>query len=259
MIDIAISAAKQAGDLLRQAYNQSGFTHYTYKDASQIVSEVDVASEKCILGILQALFPDHSYFSEESGLTRQESAYYWVIDPLDGTTNFTRKLPHFNVSIALLKDNKPALAVVYHPLIDELYAAEFGKGAFLNGSKIRLSDVEEMSKSVVSIGRGASPEARKVAAKSFELLAPNVRSIRDFGATALDLSYLAAGKFDAHVNNSCNLYDCAAGNLIAIEAGACLTDFAGQPFDWNKEVSDILVTTPQLQKQYLDILAFVGG
>lgn len=254
MIKVAIQAAQEAGKHLRERFLEKGFMAYQYKTPHDIVTQVDSAAEAMVLGILKENFPGHKFFSEESGFTDSQSPFYWVIDPLDGTTNFSRNIPHFNVSIALLENNQPKLAVVYAPMADELFYAEVGMGAYLNGEHIKVSDAKKIAKSFAVIARGSGKEAKETFGSLFPKLTSTARSSRMLGAAALDLCYTACGRFDGYINPGCRFYDSAAGTIIAKEAGATVVDFEGQPFSWEKEVSDLLVTNETLVPQFLELV-----
>ncbi len=250
MLSVAVSVAKKAGNLLKKSFRRAHTV--SYKDAHNVVSESDVQAEKIIMAGIKKKFPTHDIFSEEAGMDAQGSDFLWIVDPLDGTTNFTRAVPHFCVSIALAKKGQVVLAVVYNPITGEIFTAEKGKGAFLNGKKISASGLDDISKAVVLVNRGASKEEKVRYTKIFDLLYKHVRSIRVYGSTALDLCYTAAGRFEAVIDNGCEFYDCAAGNLIAMEAGAMVTDFKGSR--WAVKKSDILVCSPLLHPQFVGIL-----
>lgn len=250
MLAIARTAATVAGERLRMRF---GETHeVTYKDGSQIVSEEDTRVEESIIAILERNFPGHAIFSEERKLIKKDSPYLWVIDPLDGTTNYVQGIPHFCVSIALSFSSRSLLGVVYDPMAQELFTAISGDGALLNGRELAVSTRKECDRAVIAFSRGSSQEAKRRAAAIFAACTDRVRSIRIPGATAADLCAVAAGRFDAMISNDCEFHDCAAGNLIASEAGALVSDFRGNPVSLTR--SDLLVTNTFLQAFLLDVL-----
>lgn len=255
MITHAIKAAKAAGEIIRANFSSTILTSITYKDLNNIVTETDIAAEQAIFNLLQTEFPDHGFFSEEAGLTTTDSPYLWVIDPLDGTSNFAHGLPFFCVSIALFKDKQPVLGVIYDPIHDELFTAELGKGAFLNEEKITPSNTQKLSPAIAVLGRGTSQEAKDRHAKLYTTITTHTRTNRILGSIALSITHTACGRFDAAIINDSNFYDCAAANIIAREAGTMVSDFQGQPLlHETKGMNDILVTTKNLQQEITKIL-----
>ncbi len=253
MLEVAIKAAKKAGAFIKENYKNENLV--SYKDPHNIVSEVDVEAESLILYTLQKAFPRHSFFSEEKGMIDNRSDYLWIIDPLDGTTNFTHHFPHFCVSIALTHKGEAMLGVIYQPMQNELFAAQKGKGSSLNGNHLTINNGVALEKTVLIINRGASKKEKLRHGDMVKLMSDYSRSIRVFGSTALDLCYVASGKFDVFMQNGCMAYDCAAGGLIAKEAGAFISDFSGNPWRIDMEkANDVLVAPPPLHKKLLAIL-----
>lgn len=254
MLNAAISAAKEAGALVMQGFGNSA-THGTFKqenDTLQIVTDFDTAAEKIILSRLKGVFPSHAFFSEEAGDDRAPSDYRWIIDPIDGTSNYARHIPFFCVSIGLAYKNKPVLGVVYQPVTDELFTATKGGGAFLNGSKLTVASLSEPSKAFVTADRGKSQHEKERFVTILEALAKTVRSMRMPGSSALQTCYVACGRFDAAVFNGLSFYDVAAAALIAQEAGAKITDFTGK--DWELKTGDMLITHHSLHPMLAEIL-----
>lgn len=253
MIKTAIVAARRAGDIVRDGFDVRG-SKVTYKSVDTVVTETDYQAERVILETLKETFPNHAYYSEEAGVSDWQSDYLWVIDPLDGTTNFSRGIPHCAIALCLLQQSKPLLAVVYQPLTNELFTAEASKGAFLNGQKLKTGRQEYLEQTVVVANRASNKMEKNRFTKIFAALSPEVRTIRLLGATAIDICYVASGKFDIAFSNGCYRYDCAASNLIAKEAGLQVTGFLGEPYDWSKDASDVLITNEMLQPPLIDIL-----
>lgn len=254
MLNVAIKAAKAASELLLDGFAQPNFADVDYKDAENIVTKTDKASEKSIISILSAAFPDHSIFSEEMGMLDKNSPYLWIVDPLDGTTNFSRKIPHFDISICLLKNNKPEVGVMLEPLTGDMYSAAAGQGATLNDKSISVNGAEELMKVVMALERGSNRPQKIRFSKIISHMINNVRSVRDFGSGPLGFCYVTSGKLDAFTSNGCHRHDFAAGALIAKEAGALVTDFMNTPLDWSNEVSDVLATNPKLHAQFIGLL-----
>lgn len=246
LLDITVQAALEAGKIALRNFT-AGEHDIVFKDRHNIVTATDTECERSILETLQRYFPRHSYFSEEIGYIHGDADCLWVIDPLDGTTNFSKGFMHFCISIAFYYKKAASAAVVYNPISDELFTASRGSGAYLNGKKISTAGTDDLGKSVVMLNRGATREEKIRAGEIFCKLVPSVRSIRILGATALDLCFVACGRTDALINNGCEYYDAAAGNLVAEEAGARVTNFKGVP--WKLERSDLLVARPSLHAQ----------
>jgi len=252
MLSTAITAAHKAGDFIKENYK--GDFRVGYKGDKTIVSEIDTGAEKLILEVITQQYPDHSYFSEESGMTDKNSDYLWVIDPLDGTTNFTRGIPRFGVSIGLFYQHKPLLGVIYNPLLGELYAAQVQKGAFLNDQPIHVGSVQTVDESVLSMGRSPSIQEKERAGIIYKAISPSIRTVRITGSIALDLANIAAGQLDCLIFNGCKFYDAAAGVVIAQEAGATVTNFKGSPWSVTDECSDLLIANPTLHAELLPLV-----
>lgn len=256
-LDVAIEAAKAAGEVLRVEYQKN---HTGQRKADNtLVSEADLAAEKVILETIQKNFPDHATFSEEAGLEKKDSEYLWMIDPLDGSTNFLHHLGNFGTSIALVKGNQHLVAAIYLPLTDEMFTAEAGKSAKLNGQIIAVSATTNTAhETLVAWGRSSINRERH--AQLYTKLTPHVRSLRFSGATVVNTCYTAAGRFDAFLNSDCKLYDVIAGAIIAEAAGATVADFSGNP--WQPDlsrgdsVSDVLISNPHI---HADLVAALKG
>jgi len=257
LFDIATKAAHEAGKFLLEQYSIFESTEFQYKDEKSVVSSADLGSERLILKLLKSEFPDHSFFSEEEGETLTNSEYLWLIDPLDGTTNFTRRMPHFNVSIALLYKQKTVLGVVYDPLHDEMFIGVLGQGATLNDQPIKVSNIKELNKTVIVFGRGQSLPEKGRFKKIFANLDNKFRTPRILGSVALDICYVAAGRLDATVLVEHKNYDYAAGALIAREAGAKVTDFKNQQLDQVLEITDLIIANEAIHGQIFDLIQSV--
>lgn len=256
-VHAAILAAKKAGAYLRSEFARARFTAYTYKDShNNVVSGADIAAEKIILDSLSAEFPNDVFFAEERGWKENVgSDYVWIIDALDGTTNFTRKIPFFCVSIALLKKGSLFTGVVYQPITDELFVAEWGKGATLNGKELRAAGENQIERAVVLLNRGTTTQEKRRHARIFTTLAGKARTIRVLGSMALDLCAVASGRTDAVVANGTQFYDVAAASIIAKEAGASLTSFGGKPWKFRiNERSDFIATCRKLKPFFVSLL-----
>lgn len=227
-LPLAIQAAKQAGLLLKKNFKK----HHTIKvkDPHEIVSEMDARAERKIISLIKKHFPSHSILSEEAGETKKQSEYEWVIDPLDGTTNYTVRNPFFDVSIALLKNNQPLVGVVYAPMTADLFSAEKGRGAFLNGKRINVSTKTNLKKALVVFCHGNTPADIKRITKIFSVVKPKVRDFNRMRAGALELALVAVGHLEAYVSPGTHLWDVAAGMLLIQEAGGKVTNFQNKTF-----------------------------
>ena len=254
MLETAIKAAQAAGQIIKDNFQTD--TSESYKNSDQVVTKTDLAAEKAIIVIIQTKYPSHSFFSEEAGAINNDSEYTWVIDPLDGTTNFIHHLKFFSVSIALVHKNITQLGVVFSPLTNELFTAQIDKGAQLNNQPIQTSKLENINKAVVFIGRNSlSEKTDDLGSSIFHHTAKNTRTQRILGSAALEICYVACGRFDAQIINNCNFYDAAAGAIIAHQAGATVTNFSGQP--WQPPIDgsqNILITNSSLHPQFTSFL-----
>ncbi|MDE6380902.1 MAG: inositol monophosphatase [Muribaculaceae bacterium] len=220
-MEAAFAMAEKAGDIQMSYFRTRDLQQSTKLNDSDVVTIADKESEAAILGYIHEHFPDHGIISEESGRDHEDREWRWVIDPLDGTTNFAMGLPPFCVSIALEHNKETIVGVVYAPYLNECFYAAKGTGAWLNGSPIHCSDKAEMSKAVVATGmpydRNDNPDNNLA---EISRMAFQVRGVRRMGSAAIDLCYTAAGFFDAYWELNLNRWDVAAGQLIATEAGA---------------------------------------
>ncbi|MEW5827445.1 MAG: inositol monophosphatase family protein [Chloroflexota bacterium] len=253
--------ARQAGEILRAGYNDDH--RVDYKGEIDLVTEVDRQSEDFLLGEVRRLFPDHKVLAEETGGSDGDGDHTWYIDPLDGTVNYAHRIPIFCVSIACAARGTTStalsaslsLAAVYDPMRDELFSAERGKGAWLNGQPLRVSSAAELRRSLLVTGfpydAWTSPRDNFAYFVRFGKLTQGVRRL---GSAALDLCYVAAGRFDGFWELSLKPWDVAAGGLIALEAGATVTDIAGGS-DFISAPQSVLAAAPGIHAEMLAILA----
>lgn len=222
----ALRAALSAGKLLKEGIGAE--FDIEYKGEVDIVTDLDKAAEAEIVSIINSCHPEHGILTEESEETKSESGYRWIIDPLDGTTNFAHGFPVFCVSIALEKDGVVELGVVYDPTRDELFTATLSAGAYLNGESIRVSGVSELDTALLATGFPYDIRTSKENNLGhFADFAVRAQAIRRAGSAALDLCYVASGRFDGFWELKLKPWDIAAGMLIVTEAGGQVTDFAG--------------------------------
>jgi myo-inositol-1(or 4)-monophosphatase len=243
--------ARQAGEILRAGYQKEH--KVDYKGVIDLVTEIDRQSEEYLLGEIQAEFPDHHILAEESGGTRGEG-HQWYIDPLDGTVNYAHNIPIFSVSIAYASNAGLSLAAVYDPMRDEMFTAERGKGAHLNGNPLHVSDAVELQKSLLVTGfpyDAWNSEFDNFA--NFVHFSKMTQGVRRLGSAALDLCYVAAGRFDGFWELALSPWDVAAGGLICEEAGGRVTNVFGKS-DYISPPQSILATTPGIYARMLEEL-----
>ena len=225
----AIAIARKAGSFLKKKLND--LHTIAFKGEINIVTEADRMSEDMILSAIRDRFPHHDIMSEESSATETGSAYRWIIDPLDGTTNYAHGYPVFCVSIALEREGDVLLGVVYNPMLDEMFVAEKQCGAYLNGHRLSVSRISVLSHSLLATGFPYDiRENRDNNINYFTEMARKAQAIRRAGAAALDLAYVAAGRFDGFWELKLMPWDTAAGCLMINEAGGVVTDLFGAPF-----------------------------
>ncbi len=230
MVSIAVRAARSAGNIITRALNRVDTLQIVEKKQNDFVTEVDQRAEQEIIKILRRAYPDHAIIAEESGeLRERESAYTWIIDPLDGTTNFLHGFPQFAVSIALKYKNKIQHAVVYNLVNDEMFTASRGSGAQLNERRIRVAQRKNLKGSLLATGIPfREDQDLDLYLATFKPMLEGTAGVRRAGSAALDLAYIAAGRFDGFWEFGLNSWDMAAGCLLIEEAGGILTDFAGE-------------------------------
>ncbi len=244
--------ARGAGAILRESYNKEHTVHY--KGIIDLVTEADHASEAFLLGEIKAHFPEGHILAEESGSIQGTNEDLWYIDPLDGTVNFAHGIPIFCVSIGFAANGVMTLGVVYDPLRDEMFTAEKGKGAFLNGKQIHTSTTDELQKSLLVTGFPYDTwDTELDNFKYFERLAKKTQGVRRLGSAALDACYVGAGRFDGFWEFKLKAWDIAAGGLIAAEAGAKVTAVDGRE-DFLSAPLSILATAPGIYEQVKDQL-----
>ncbi len=213
---------KEAGEILLSYFQKT--VHKTFKENGSFATQADLASERFLIQNLETLIQGVSFFAEESGI-RAGNEYCWVIDPLDGTTNFAQGLPYFCISVALTHHGQPILGVVYQPILKEFFYAIKGHGAFLNGVKLQISDTAVFNESVVIFELPYRKEENFC--DKMGQMQKVVYTSRTFGAAALDQAYCAAGRADAAIFGQLGWWDVAAGMLLITEAGGVVTDFEG--------------------------------
>jgi myo-inositol-1(or 4)-monophosphatase len=229
-LETAVLAARDAGALLKERFGK--LLVIEKKGEINLVTDADRAAEDLIKSIISDKFPDHNIKAEEGTETNHSSEYLWLVDPLDGTTNFAHGFPVYSVSIALMKNTELIAACVYNPNLNECFSAERGAGAFLNENAIKVSTSGSLGNSFMATGfpydirESAENNLAEFAAFSISSMA-----IRRAGSAALDLSYIACGRFDGYWEQKLSPWDIAAGILLVEEAGGQVTDYCGKPYD----------------------------
>lgn len=230
LLQTALDAAAIGGKALKKYWGR--LNHIEEKAyTGDLVTEADKESERCIMELIQSAYPSHAILSEEAGASG-ESKVLWVIDPLDGTTNFTHCYPFVCISIAVYVDGVPEAGVIYNPILEELYHATKGGGAFCNGTKMHVSKTEQLSKALLATGFSYDRrETRDNNYAEFAALTNATQGVRRAGSAALDLAYLAKGSLDGYWERGLQPWDMAAGILLVQEAGGKVTAYNEEPFD----------------------------
>jgi len=228
LLETAIEAARRAGQLIVERYPMK--RHVSYKGFRDLVTETDIAAENAILELVSRRFPGDAVLSEETRGGAIGEGTTWVIDPLDGTSNFTHGVPIFSVSIGVLEQGEPVLGVVYDPMRDHLFLAQRGAGASLNSRPLKVSSVSHLGESVVGLDWARSPEDRREVLSSLGRVAGRCHTVRIMGSAALGLSYVAAGWLDGYFHLALRPWDASAAVVLIAEAGGSCTTFEDQPY-----------------------------
>src|SRR5258708_4838962 len=251
MLNFAIRVARDAGALLRARLGTR--IDIGHKGSINLVTDVDLASERLIREAISTYYPRHEVLAEEGGLTESTSEYRWIVDPLDGTTNYAHGYPVFCVSIALEHQGEVIVGVVYDPMREELFTAERGGGAALNNRPIRVSKIDDLTQGILSTGFPYDIKTSKLTnLDHWANFAMNAQALRRDGAAALDLCYVACGRYDGFWELNLSPWDTAAGTLIVAEAGGRVTDFAGGAFSNYKP--EVLASNGLIHNHMIDVL-----
>jgi len=225
--ETAVSAARAGASVLLDRWR--GIRHVEFKGEIDLVTDADRQSEQAVVSFLRSRFPDHEVLAEEGSTGGASPIYRWIVDPLDGTTNYAHGYPHFAVSVAVEHEGKVLAGAVYDPLLDEMFQARVGGGAFLNGAPISPSRVDQLLQALVGMGFPYDRRLFGAVMRRFNYFARRCQGMRRDGSAALDICYVAAGRLDAFYEDHLYPWDVAAGILIAREAGCAVTDFLGRP------------------------------
>jgi myo-inositol-1(or 4)-monophosphatase len=245
----AFAAARAGAAVLADGYPRVKDVRFKKGNPADIVTEFDVQAERAVLDVIRRAFPDHGILAEESGASKGSTEFTWLVDPLDGTTNFAQAIPAFCVSIALIHGDEPVLGVIVDPTRDETFYAERGKGATLNGSPIQVSGKQRLREAVVSVdgGPGWFPPPRRLRVPRTRLRAPRMA-----GSAALDLAYVACGRLDLLYNRGgLSPWDFGAGAILISEAGGRVTDW-DRPLSFRRK-SALLAGPPALHARFLSL------
>lgn len=258
MLNTAVKAARKAGNIISRASRDIDLIKVETKRRNDFVTEVDRASENAIIEVLREAYPNHAILAEESGASKgSQGDYVWIIDPLDGTTNFIHGMPHYCISIGLQHKGVMQQGVIFDPIKNELFTATRGAGAYLNDKRIRVSSRDKMADALIGTGfpfRDTSFLDRYMAI--FQAMTMNCTGIRRPGAAALDLAYVAAGRFDAFWEIGLAPWDVAAGSLLVLEAGGLIGNLKGEG-DY-METGEVAAGNPKVFAQMLAVLAASG-
>jgi myo-inositol-1(or 4)-monophosphatase len=246
--ETAVQAARASGEVLRKHFGNP--LKISEKTGAGLVTNADLEAQNACVQILKKAFPDFGFLTEEAAPEITSSPGRWIIDPLDGTTNFIHGFPMFCVSIAAEWDHELVVGVIYHPILDELYVATKGQGATVNGRPLRVSETEEIPNSLLTTGfTYRKDEFLHSEIETFEKISGVARAIRRPGSAALDLAYTARGVFDGFWERGLSPWDVAAGVLLIREAGGKVTDFRGNPFRIDQH--EVLASNSKLHSHLL--------
>ncbi len=249
--NIAILAAKTAGEFLLKNFRKHKELISERGVSKEISTKFDKKGDEIIRDIITRNFPEHSLLTEESGLSEKSSEHLWIVDSLDGSGNFALGNPFFGISIAYLYRGETKLGVIYLPYLDELYTAEKGKGAFMNGKKISVSGVDSIEKSYILTCEGGEKDNRRISEINYRLHA-RVKDLRKLGSACAEACYVASGRAEAYITTSIYPWDVAAGVLIVQEASGKATDFEGNP--WKIEQMDLIISNGRVHNEIIGIL-----
>ncbi len=260
---VAVNTAAKAGEWIKTKIGAYTKLDLKYSE-SDLVTEIDKGSEKLIRSLILTHFPTHSFLGEEgvepgplaSAKALEDASgaeYLWIVDPIDGTTNFVHQFPFFSISIALAYKGEPVIGVVYDPNRDELFVAEKGKGAYLHGKRMSVSADAKLSESLLATGFPADREkALPINMRGLAAVVPKVRNVRNGGSAALHMAYIAAGRLSGFWEIGLNSWDLAAGTLLIQESGGSVTDTAGNPY--TLKVRNVLATNGKIHGELVDTL-----
>ena len=248
-LEVATEAARSAGQVLRNNFRQE--RQVKFKGRANIVTDVDLQSEKALKSFLRAEFPDHSILSEESQAVSGNSSYKWILDPLDGTNNYSFGVPFFSVVIALTRGRDVLLGIVYDPMRDEMFSAQKGKGACFNNSPVHVTNKKTVKDSLIGLDLGYVDEKGKRSLEFISSLWPRMYAYRIMGSAALGMAYTACGRLDLYFHLLLYPWELACGSLLVSEAGGVVTDLDGKPL--KKWENSVIATNQSVHADFLRI------
>lgn len=260
--DFTIALVKDAGELLLEQSKEAFEVTMKNNDPKDIVTAVDIAVNNFLVSALKKEFPSYGIYSEEgesadSGLGQEllNAEYMWAIDPIDGSSNFARNIPHFAICVGLLHKGIPILGVVYNPVTRELFSFKKGDGAYLNGERIEVSKIAELKDSYVLLHAGRKPELWQWGGESYTRLLGHAKKTTNLGGSALDACFVAAGRVEANIYGRLSTMDIASAIGILVEAGGSVVDKEGNPITFSKEPQKVFMTNNKsIEKAVLSLL-----
>jgi myo-inositol-1(or 4)-monophosphatase len=250
-LETAVAIARESGALLADFFARH--IPYELKGESDLVTEADRTSERLIIERLTQHYPSHAIVAEEGGGHESTSGYRWYVDPLDGTTNFAHSFPCFNVTLALEQQGELIAGVIFDPINEELFTAELGAGAFLNGNRIHVSKVAKLESALVATGFPSRKRHQSINIHFYHQLGMATHGVRRCGSAAIDLAFVACGRLDAFWEFGLNPWDMAAGRLLVAEAGGKFSGMHGEPHQLRGP--DLLVDNGLIHEEILELFA----
>lgn len=242
--------AKEAGKILLKYFQTDRELARMRGSVKEVTTKYDKMVDRFIIEAIEEKFPEHNLLTEEGGSVDKGSDSTWVVDSLDGTVNFAYGNPIYSVCIALLKNDKPVLGVIYAPSLNELYFAQKGQNAFLNGKKIKVTEIDDLSQSYIYICEGGEKDRRRTVA-ILTTIYPEVVDVRKLGSAGIEAAWVAAGRAEGYVTTKIEPWDVAAGVILVEEAGGRVTDFQGN--SWRPKRSDLIFSNGQAHQKLIDL------
>lgn len=253
--DFIIETVREAGELLIKLRDEGFTATHKGSDTRDVITSVDTAVNEFIIGKIRESFPDDAIYSEESaGVTAEKNA--WAVDPIDGSSNFARGIPHYAVCIAHLASGAPDAGAVFNPMMNELFSFKKGDGAFLNGNSISVSKITELKEASVFLHAGRKPELWDWGGESYTKLLASAKKTLNYGGSALDVCFVAAGRIEANIYGRLSTMDIAAAIGIMLEAGGRVTNEKGEQVEYSAESQKVLMTNSKEIEQSLLKLLF---
>lgn len=255
MLNTAVKAARRAGSVINRASFDLDRLQITEKRPNDFVTDVDKAAEQAIIETLLKAYPEHAIYGEESGKSANadQAEFVWIIDPIDGTTNFMHGFPHYCISIALQHNGVVTQGLIYDPSRNDLFTATKGAGAYLNDKRVRVTRHDKISQALISTGFGSGDgAAMDEFCKMYRIMLEKAQGVRRTGSAALDLAYVASGRIDGYFEKGLKPWDIAAGALMVSEAGGIVADFNGE--SGYLENGNVIAASPRVFGQMLNLL-----